>query len=307
MRARAARAVQIAAALVACSLNPSGGAQQTDAGGASSDGAKPATDWPDPAALRWRNTLVIGGAAAALGAFGASRWWKGSFEGTFKNQGEGWFGRSTTFAGVDKFGHAYSTMVGVRLLTPALQWAGNDVESARRLAVISTFAAFAAIEVIDGYSSRYTFSREDLIVDALGVMLGYAFEANPRLDEVLDFRLNYRQSKFSSFSPLEDYDGQRYFLVFKPDGVPALRDVPGLKYLEFNLGYGATGFDVFKALQQPRIRSVYAGVSLNLSRLLADGFYGGQRGSTRSQRVADGVFEFVQFNGAKYARYGIDN
>ena len=44
-----------------------------------------------------------------------------------------------------------------------------------------------------------------------------------------------------------------------------------------------------------RRRELQVGVSLNLSRLLADAAYGGQRGSTRVQQAADLAFELVQF------------
>lgn len=261
---------------------------------------------PDPDTLRWRNRLVVGGSIVALAAFGGSRWWQGEFDGNFKSRSERWFGYDTLYGGVDKLGHAYSTMVGVRLLTPILQAVGNDAESARWMASLSTFAAFAAIEVIDGYSSRYSFSREDLIANAVGTLLGYAFEASPKLDGILDYRLNYRRSQYSAYAPFEDYDGQRYFLVFKPDGVASLRDMPALRYLEFVVGYGATGYDSATTQPQTRVRSTYLGVSINLSRVLADAAYGGQRGTTRSQRVADTVFDLVQFGTMVTVRNRLD-
>lgn len=257
--------------------------------------------------LRVRNTMVIGGSAALLALYGSQKWWNDGFSGGFKSESEGWFGQNAEFGGVDKLGHTFSGYVGVRLLTPMLEAIGNDPESARKLAAWSTFGAMAGIEVIDGFSKRYKFGREDFVAGTLGVIAGYALEAHPAIDEVIDFRLAYKQSPHSAdWDAFGDYSGQRYLLVAKAEAVPALRDNFLTRYLEVSVGYGTRGYDAAADSGYPKSRDLYFGVGLNLSRLLADGFYGGQRSTTRAQRITDRFLELFQLPVVAYSRKELD-
>ncbi len=249
-----------------------------------------------PPNLALRNTALLGTAAALIAAYGFENWWQDGFGGGFKTESEGWFGADTKYGGADKLGHLYGNYVGVRLLTPLFEALGNGRESSVSLASWSTFIAYSAVEVIDGYSNAWKFSREDFVANTAGVLLGYAMEANPRLDEILDFRLAYRQSAESShWDAFGDYSGQRYFVVAKADAFEALRAHPVTRYLELSVGYGTTGYSPPAGIESTPKRTWYVGLGLNLSRLLADGFYGGARKSTPFQKAADVAFDFVQF------------
>ena len=171
-----------------------------------------------------RNTLLIGGASLVVAAYGAENWWQGGFKGGFDAQREGWFGSDTEFGGVDKLGHMYSNYVGVRLLTPVFEAIGNPRHTSVSLAAWSTLAIFTAVEVLDGFSYRYHFSIEDAIANLAGATLGYFTEQNRWLDDLLDFRLFYRESPYANgWDPLGDYSGQRYLLVVKADAFAPLR------------------------------------------------------------------------------------
>lgn len=86
--------------------------------------------------------------------------------------------------------------------------------------------------------------------------------------------------------------------MLKASGVPALKRHPLLKYLEINLGYGARNFDTdARALAAPT-RHAYFGLSLNLSELLRNTAYKGNASPTRTQRVTETLFEFMQIPAA---------
>lgn len=261
--------------------------------------AEPAAPPPN---LPLRNTLIIGTGAALITAYGMEKWWQTGFGGGFKTGNEGWFGSDTQYGGADKLGHMYFNYGAVRLLTPLFQWAGNSHEASVRLAGWTTVGIFTAVEVLDGFSNKYKFSPQDALMNVAGAALGVVLESHPELDQKFDFRLAYRPSEGSSFSPAGDYSGQRYLLVVKADGFAALRSRPVLRYLEFAVGYGARGFDN----GGPRQRDIYVGVSLNLARLLADGFYQGRMHSTPFQRGTDRLFELVQFPTVVYKRHSLD-
>jgi hypothetical protein len=168
-----------------------------------------------------------------------------------------------------------------------------------------------AVEIVDGFSKAYYFSPEDFAANTVGALMGWFFASNPEWDDLIDFRLAYRKTPLSDWDPAGDYAGQRYWLMVKADGVKALRDVPVLKYLELGAGYGAPGYDVpdewiFHDFALKR-REVFVGLSLNLSRVVADVFYGGKRSTTRTQRVAEGFFDVWQHEAITYRGRNLDS
>jgi hypothetical protein len=141
----------------------------------------------------------------------------------------------------------YATYVGTRLLARSLEWAGNDEGSALTIAAWSTFAAFTAVEVADAFTTKWRFSKEDAIMNAVGVGLAVAMEKNPDLDRLIDFRLMYRPSddpRSNYFDPFGDYSGQTYLPVFKARGVETFRHHSLLRYVELAVGYGTRGYGV---------------------------------------------------------------
>jgi hypothetical protein len=274
---------------------------QSSASSASEAAEGPQRGEPDRAAhltserLWLRNAAVIGGGILLVGAYGAAKWWEDGFTGDFRTQKEGWFGQNTSSGGADKMGHAFSAYVGTRLVTQAFNALGNEPEPARRLAAWSTLAVMLGIEVLDGYSKKYSFSREDALMDVVGVGIGYLMERNRELDNLLDLRLLYRKSEGSSFDPAGDYSGQTYLLVAKASGVPVLRDNSVLRYFELAVGYGTRGYQSPPGVE--RERNLYFGVSVNLSEVLAQTVFRGAKERSVARRATDLFLEFVQVPG----------
>ncbi|OFZ66035.1 MAG: hypothetical protein A2V79_04120 [Betaproteobacteria bacterium RBG_16_56_24] len=255
-----------------------------------------------PQNLRLRNSLIIGVGATLVAVYGAQNWWQSGFGGSFDTANEGWFGSDTQYGGADKLGHLYSNYAGVRLLTPLFESAGNGRDASVSLAAWSTLGIYTAVEVVDGYSRNWKFSPQDAIANAAGALLGVVLETHPDLDEIIDFRVDYRRSpRTSSFDPFGDYSAQTYLFVVKANGFAPLREYRILRYFEAALGYGTRGYD-----SGERHRDAYAGLSLNLSRLLADGAYDGRMHSTAFQRGTDRLFELVQFPAIAYERRSLD-
>lgn len=246
--------------------------------------------------------MIIGTGATLLAGYGLSKWWQAGFGGGFKTTNEGWFGRNTEYGGADKLGHMYFNYGAVRLLAPLFEAAGNSRDASVSLAAWTSLGIFVGVEVADGFSRRWKFSPQDAAMNVAGMALGVVLETHPELDAILDFRVDYRPSAQSGFDPFGDYSGQKYLLVVKADGFAPLRRNRFLRYLEVGVGYGARGFDP----GGDRRRDAYVGVSLNLSRLLADGFYQGRMHSTPFQRGTDRLFELVQFPTVGEARHGLD-
>lgn len=256
-----------------------------------------------PPNLRLRNSLIIGAGATLVAAYGSQNWWRTGFGGGFDSTNEGWFGAGTRYGGADKLGHLYSNYAGVRLLTPLFESVGNSRDASVSLAAWSTFGIYTAVEVVDGFSRNWKFSPQDAIANATGAALGVVLETHPGLDTIFDLRVDYRRSpRASSFDPFGDYSAQKYLFVIKADGFAPLRENSFLRYFEVAAGYGTRGYD--NGGEQRR--DVYAGLSLNLARLLADGAYDGRMHTTAFQRGTDRLFDLVQFPTIGYVRRSLD-
>jgi hypothetical protein len=241
---------------------------------------------------------MVGGAATALLWYGSAHWWNNSMSNEFRTVNEGWFGQNTYTGGADKLGHMYSTYVGTRLLTRAFEWAGHDSQTAAWLAAATAWGSMLAIEVGDGFSAHYRFSKEDLIMNTLGSGLALLMEKNPELDAVLDYRLMYWPSgdarRVNQIDPVDDHSGQTYLLAIKASGIPKLRRIEPLRYFELALGYGTRGYE--PNLGGERSRHIYYGISLNVAEVLGVTAFKDGRGS-RAQKVSNGVLEVLQIPG----------
>jgi hypothetical protein len=221
-------------------------------------------DWTeDLSANRWETA----GAFAGVTALGLYSWDWGSSK-TFKVNDEGWFGEETGSGGADKLGHAFSSYAMTNLLADRLEYKGRSPERAARNAALTTQAVMLYVEIFDGYSGDHGFSKEDMVMNALGSGLAYARAAVPGLRELIDFRLEYEASGYKGYRPLSDYSGQKYLLALKLSGINALKDSP-MRFVELQAGYYARGFSKMEKNDGiGRTRHHFVGVGLNLNQLL---------------------------------------
>ena len=248
--------------------------------------------------LRWKNAAVIGGIAATVGIYGANGWWKDGFTGSFHTVDEGWFGQDTYAGGADKAGHAYFTYTGARLFTRVFEAIGNDPGRALRLGAWTSLGVMTGVEIIDGFSKKFRFSMEDVVANAAGAAFAVLAEVDPRVDALLDFRLLYQRSddaqRVGETNPLSDYSGQTFLLALKADGIPRLREVPVVRYLELLVGYNTLGYEPNDGAMNDPHRRIYYGVGINLSRLLSDTVFRGDLKGGKIQRGTDTVLEYLE-------------
>lgn len=222
------------------------------------------THWRDDVLdTRWETGLVVAGVTA----IGVANWSWGS-SASFRFNPEGWFGRDTNSGGTDKLGHAFTSYALTNVLADRLVRQGRAPERAALSAALTAQAVMLYVEVFDGFSGDHGFAREDVAMNLMGTGLAYARTVNPRLHELLDFRLEYQASGYKGFRPLSDYAGQKYLLAMKLGGFNALRDTP-LRFFEVQAGYYTRGFSkAERADGLGRTRHGFVGVGLNLNALL---------------------------------------
>ena len=145
------------------------------------------------------------------------------------------------------------------------------------------------------------------MANAVGAVFAVLAEKDPRVDALLDFRLHYRRSpdarRVGGADPIEDYSGQTFLLAVKADGVPRLREIPVARYLELQFGYNTRGHEPNDGVKIDPHRRIYYGVGINLSRILSDTVFRGDRKGGKIQRGADTVLEFLQLPGTAARTY----
>lgn len=219
---------------------------------------------------RRRAKLFLGASAGLVFLYGATQWWDDGLRGSFRSDSEGWFGQHTDEGGVDKLGHLYFAYAGTRAATRMLEWLGDDPAHALALSAAAVAGTLTAVEIIDGFSEKYRFSHEDMLMNLGGAALAWFIERHPDIDEKFDLRFYYWPSDYardhSKTDPFGDYSGQKYFLVAKGSGFDATRNHPLFRYLELVVGYGARNYES-DAGHRPA-RSMYYCISLNLTEVL---------------------------------------
>jgi uncharacterized protein YfiM (DUF2279 family) len=211
--------------------------------------------------------LEVLGAYGGTAALGFSEWGWGTS--SFRFRSEGYFGKDTAYGGMDKLGHAWNAAVVSETFTDAIRKRAANPDSAPVTGFILSMGVMGMIEVMDGFSSDYGFSYEDLTADIAGATLGYLRSTYPELEEKVDFRIEYIPSRNEKgFALQSDYSGQKYLLALKLAGFESFEETP-LRFVELHAGYYARGFsDEEIADGDSKRREPYAAIGLNLSELL---------------------------------------
>ncbi len=240
--------------------------------GSSSPAGLPDPEPPDdddgPDTLRLAAVLGLG--AACLGgyvAYGFGFWWKEDPR-EFHMTREGNMEQDSYAGGSDKFGHAFACYAMTRGFGGLLRWTGLGPAASEIVSALVVQAVYLGSEIEDAFYD-YGFSFWDVAFNAAGSILAALLDLVPWLDRALDFRFWYASTsrfKYTDYNMAEDYSGQKYFLVFKLDGIPALRKT-ALRYLEIYAGYYAVGY---KPKGEKRERHLFFGVSVDVFGLIKD-------------------------------------
>ena len=181
---------------------------------------------------------------------------------------EGWFEAETSNGGSDKLGHFYTNYLTTRIFSPLFHsWGYSTEEAALYAAMTSMIQSILFVEVGDSTSKGYGFSYQDALMDILGSIVGYYWEVYPSLSNKIDFRVEYAPD-FSG--PIQsdittDYQNMKHLMVLKAEG---FTDMAVIEYFELHFGYYTRNFYHDSTPVEDRERYLYAGVGINLSKLL---------------------------------------
>jgi hypothetical protein len=200
---------------------------------------------------------------------------------------DGWFGKNGYAGGADKMGHMWATASLARLGTEMLhQWGGYSRMKSAVIGAVASELLFLGVEIRDGTS--YVFSQGDFVFNTLGAALAFAQSVWPKVDDAVDFRVEYwpseayrdRFSKNTDLDIAEDYSGQSYHLAFHLGAIDPLakwRYGKWAQYVDLVVGFESIGYKpdpLYKPDPQMCIdtgmlcdfdkqRNIFLGLSLN--------------------------------------------
>ena len=193
---------------------------------------------------------------------------------------EGWFEPDSYSGGADKTGHMMSHYIQKRFYTWLFYQLGSDHDHAQLYGVLGAGLTGLMIEVGDGIS-RFRFSWEDILMDTIGITLGWLLDEYPKLDELIGLRWEYWPSTnwFSAKNPdkvdfMSDYSGQKFFFTLKAKGIPLLRERWYTRYLTLDFGFYTRGYKpdfTPEFIKQNNNSQWFSyGIGINLSSLIKD-------------------------------------
>ena len=265
--------------------------------------------------------LTLAGLYAGFWGWAYIAWYRNAPEKDMHDIGrDGWFGVNTYAGGADKLGHAWATMVLARGGTALLAAGGWDRDRSAIVSAVLANALFLGVEWKDYY--YYEFSPADFTFNTLGAIAAVALDMSPRLDELVDFRVEYwpsrqyRHNLLNSDSPCakrtpgqpscsrwnvaEDYSGETYLLAFHLGGIHSLRDWKygwWSRFVDVSLGFETRNYKPPPTLlggnmlenSVTRSQRLFFGVGLNLQGVVDHLLP--QRSKLR--KVGHGVFEVL--------------
>jgi hypothetical protein len=151
---------------------------------------------------------------------------------------------------MDKMGHAVTAYNLGILGIDALQWTGMDRQQAIWYGGLTGLLFLSTIEVLDGFSTDWGFSRGDMLANVSGsaLAIGQQLAWN---EQRFQLKFSYHQSIYAAYAPnklgvnfiqrmLKDYNGQTYWLS---GNIYAFlkKDAEFPRWLNLAVGYGAEG------------------------------------------------------------------
>lgn len=256
---------------------------------------------------KWISAGSLAGVYGALTLWSYIAWYHNKEQlPEFTVNGDGWFGQDTYAGGSDKLGHLWGNLVISRLTTKILRAGGWRKLPASVIASSLSLAFFTYVEIKDGF--YYQFSTGDMVGNVIGAGLSVLMVNVPRVDELIDFRVEYRPTseyinsltESGDVNVVEDYSGQTYMLALHLKGFDRLARSKWFgwtQYVDIVGGFQSVNYKPEPANPDaPRNQSLFMGVALNMQHLLGAAF-GDRPHRSRAKRWAHGVgnmtFEFM--------------
>ncbi len=151
---------------------------------------------------------------------------------------------------MDKVGHMTTAYNIASIQYDLMRWCGVKNDASIAIGSLTALGYMSIIEVLDGFSSKWGFSKGDMIANIVGSAL-FAGQQRGWHQQRISLKFSYHSTIYPSYYPAElgstlfsrmvkDYNGQTYWLsVNVKSFLPAGNAWPA--WLNLSAGYGAEG------------------------------------------------------------------
>jgi len=195
---------------------------------------------------RVNGTIIVESAIGTAITIGLNYlWYKKFAHGKFH-----YFNDNNEWLSVDKVGHATTAYNIAAIQGDVLHWGGVKPGTAALIGTGTALAFMSMIEILDGHSEKWGFSKGDMLANIAGCLL-YEGQYLMWGQQRISLKYSYHGTIFPSYHPaelgsnlpqrmLKDYNGQSYWLSFNiASFLPASTRFP--QWLNVSAGYGAEG------------------------------------------------------------------
>lgn len=192
------------------------------------------------------NIVIVGEAAiGTLVTVGLQYLWYKKFPRShfhFFNDNDEWLN-------MDKAGHATTAYNIAAFQYNMMRWSGVNRTSSIWIGAATALAYMSMIEISDGFSAQWGFSKGDMLANISGTAL-FAIQQSVWKQQRIQLQFSYHNSIYAKYNPaelgsnlpqrlLKDYNGQSYWLSFNLSSFMGKTNFP--KWINADIGYGASG------------------------------------------------------------------
>jgi hypothetical protein len=195
---------------------------------------------------RFTTVVISEAAVATLATIGLQYLWYKNFPRSRFH----FFNDNAEWLNMDKVGHATTAYNVSAIQYNIMRWCGVKNNTSILVGGLTGLAYLTMIEISDGFSAEWGFSKGDMAANIMGTAL-FMGQQYGWGEQKVELRFSYHKSIFTKYNPsllgnklssrlLKDYDGQTYWLSFNLSSfMPATSKFP--KWINADLGYGADG------------------------------------------------------------------
>jgi hypothetical protein len=197
--------------------------------------------------IKKRKAIVISATAltAVSTIYGLNElWYKNYPKSKFQ-----FFNDNNEWMAMDKIGHSLSCYQTGKIMHRVFKEAGFSENTSLWFAGTLGFQYLFLIEMLDGYSAQWGFSKGDLLANTLGTLL---FVGQEKLfnKQTATLKVSFLPSPYAPYRPdllgkgfiqefFKDYNGQTYWLSLNLKDITNIKSLP--EWLSLAIGYGADG------------------------------------------------------------------
>ncbi len=160
------------------------------------------------------------------------------------------FNDNAEWMSMDKIGHATTAYNFSAIQYDMMRWSGVDNKKAAWIGGLTALGLQTMIEIFDGYSQKWGFSKGDMLANILGSTL-FVSQQLAWGEQRMRLKFSFHKTIYSKYNPaelgtnkwqswLKDYNGQTYWLSINPASfMKSSTSFP--QWLNVSAGMGADG------------------------------------------------------------------